>query len=155
MLIIFDKDSTLVASIEGRPANTIEEHTLMPGVLAKCQQLKAEGHILAVASNQGGVAFGYLSYKQAQALMQYVAGLIGADYALFCPYHPNGTVKKYARESLHRKPNPGMLLTIARRAKIDNPDEIVFVGDLDTDQEAAKRAGIRFVWAADFFSSSL
>ncbi len=153
MLIIFDKDSTLVASIEGRPANTIEEHSLLPGVLEKCQQLKAEGHILAVASNQGGVAFGYVTYKQMQTVMQHVAELIGANYAIFCPYHPNGTVKKYARESLHRKPNPGMLLTLARRAKFDDPTQILFVGDLDTDREAAERAGIRFAWAAEFFSS--
>lgn len=153
MLIIFDKDSTLVASIEGRPANTIEEHSLLPGVLEKCQQLKADGHVLAVASNQGGVAFGYVTYKQMQTVMLYVAELIGADYAIFCPYHPKGTVKKYARESLHRKPNPGMLLTLARRAKVDDPTQILFVGDLDTDKEAAERAGIGFAWAAEFFSS--
>lgn len=151
MLIIFDKDSTLVESIDDRPANRLEEHRLLPGVLEKCRQLKAEGHILGIASNQGGVAFGHLPYRMAQALMQHLASEIGADYALFCPYHPRGTVKRYARESLFRKPNPGMILEIARRARVDNPQDILFVGDLETDQQAAFRAGVQFAWAKDFF----
>lgn len=151
MLIIFDKDGTLVESIDGRPANLIAEHRLLPNVLAKCQQLKAEGHTLAIASNQGGVAFGFFSIKEARAIMEHAATLIGADFYTFCPAHPKGRIKKYAYESIYRKPNPGMLFELAHRAKVSNTEDILFVGDLDTDQQAAARAGIRFEWAQDYF----
>ena len=30
-------------------------------------------------------------------------------------------------------------------------DETLFVGDMDRDEEAASRAGIRFLWAHEFF----
>lgn len=151
MLIIFDKDGTLVESIDGRPANILEEHKLLPNVVEKCAQLKAEGHMLGIASNQGGVAFGYMRYNAAKALMLHLTEQIGADYMMFCPYHPHGSIKRYARESLCRKPNPGMIFEIARRAKMDDPQQILFVGDLETDQAAAARAGVQFAWAKDFF----
>ena len=151
MLIIFDKDSTLVESLGGRPANSIHEHRLLPNVLEKCAALKAAGHQLGIASNQGGVAFGYLSLDEARAIMEHAASLINADFYTFCPAHPKGKVKAFAYESLYRKPNPGMILDLAQRAGVQNVAEILFVGDLDTDQEAARRAGVKFEWAKDFF----
>jgi phosphoglycolate phosphatase-like HAD superfamily hydrolase len=33
-----------------------------------------------------------------------------------------------------------------------SPDETLFVGDFETDQQAAENAGVRFSWAEEFFT---
>jgi phosphoglycolate phosphatase-like HAD superfamily hydrolase len=43
-----------------------------------------------------------------------------------------------------------MLLRILRRFEAA-PDEALYVGDLDIDEQAARRAGVAFRWARDFF----
>jgi histidinol phosphatase-like enzyme len=48
------------------------------------------------------------------------------------------------------KPSPGMLNRILRRFGAAT-EEALYVGDLDIDREAARRAGIAFEWARDFF----
>jgi D-glycero-D-manno-heptose 1,7-bisphosphate phosphatase len=49
-----------------------------------------------------------------------------------------------------RKPEPEMLLRLMRRFAAA-PAETLFVGDMDRDEEAARRAGTRFMWAHEFF----
>jgi D-glycero-D-manno-heptose 1,7-bisphosphate phosphatase len=154
MLIVFDKDGTLVADVAGRPPNAISEQKLLPGVAEKCAELRAQGHTLAVASNQGGVAYGYMSFAEAELIVAHAAGLIGAELAQMCPYHPKGTVEPWNREAACRKPNPGMLLSIMEKAGF-GPEDTLYVGDWGTDEQAAEAAGVRFEWASKFFGITL
>jgi D-glycero-D-manno-heptose 1,7-bisphosphate phosphatase len=153
MLIIFDKDGTLVADVDGRPPNTISEQKLLPGVAEKCAELRAQGHILAVASNQGGVAYGFMTDAQAQAIVRHAAELIEAKIWNYCPHHPKGTVPEFSYECKCRKPKPQMIydiITVARNLGVDT-SEVVYVGDWGTDEQAAEAAGVRFEWASKFF----
>lgn len=151
MLIIFDKDDTLVQNPEpGRPANTPDEQVLFPDVIERCGQLRAEGHTLAVASNQGGVAFGHFDHRAAVLLVKSVADAIGADLYAVCVTHPRGTVKRAKRDSRFRKPNPGMLQYLMDALGFA-PDDTLYVGDMESDRQAAAAAGVRFAWAWDFF----
>jgi len=153
MLYIFDKDGTIIASYGNRPANTIEEQHLLPGVGEKCAELRAQGHHLAVASNQGGVAFGFITNDQARALVAHAARLIGTkDYA-YCPHHPKGTDPIHGIACGCRKPQPGMILQLILRNGIAASDTIV-VGDRDTDRQAAEAAGAHFIHADKFFERS-
>jgi len=49
-----------------------------------------------------------------------------------------------------RKPAPGMLLQAMTEAGVA-PDDTLFVGDMESDRLAAEAAGVRFMWARDFF----
>lgn len=49
-----------------------------------------------------------------------------------------------------RKPAPGMLTDLMAETGI-RADETVFIGDQETDRQAAEAAGCRFSWAWDFF----
>jgi len=152
-LYIFDKDGTLVTKKSGGDPpipNSVEEQVPLPGVTEKCRELKEAGHTLAIASNQGGVAFGYLKDREAGALMQHAADLIGAEGWSMCVHHPKGTVAAYAIECPRRKPAPGMLLDLMRRLRF-MPANTIYVGDMESDRQAAEAAGVQFVWAADFF----
>jgi D-glycero-D-manno-heptose 1,7-bisphosphate phosphatase len=155
MLIIFDKDGTLIAPVGSRPANTPAEQVPLPGVAAKFAQLRAAGHVLAIASNQGGVAWGFLSEREAQALVKDAAQKVGGvDFWRCCCYDKRAATRHpgnpFARPSRRRKPGPGMLREIIRAAGV-SPDDTLMVGDQDSDLLAAEAAGGRFVWAADFF----
>jgi HAD superfamily hydrolase (TIGR01549 family) len=48
------------------------------------------------------------------------------------------------------KPNPGMLLRIMQALEV-GPEATLYIGDLEIDQEAARRAGVAFMWAHEFF----
>ena len=74
MLYIFDKDNTLCRSKSGQKfINSVADQELIPGVAEKCAELRAQGHTLAVASNQGGVAWGYMDYHTAHAIVKNAA----------------------------------------------------------------------------------
>ena len=151
MLYIFDKDGTLVQDVDGkRPPNTLDEQKPFPDVLAKCQMLIAEGHLLAVASNQGGVAFGMMTATQAHALVQQITTYIGAITYAVCVTHPTGKKKSARRESHFRKPDGGMIEYLMDAIGV-LPADTVYIGDMDTDQQAAEAAGVKFEWAKDFF----
>jgi D-glycero-D-manno-heptose 1,7-bisphosphate phosphatase len=144
MLYIFAKDGTLVTK------NSVGEQVALPGVIEKCVELRQAGHILAIASNQGGVARGFISLDEADALMKHAADLIGAKWWKFCPHHPGGK-GSLGRECDCRKPKPGMLQSIMRHLGFW-PVSTIMIGDMESDRDAAAAAGVRFVWADEFFN---
>lgn len=156
-LLIFDKDGTLVKSVvnprtgKSHAPNRLEDQDYFEDVRAKCVQLVAEGHTLAVASNQGGVAFGIFPVEEAEALVQAAAIYIGAAGYRVCFNHPNGKIAPYNAESPNRKPAPGMLNELMQEFGF-LPQDTVMIGDWDTDKQAAEMAGCQFEWAHVFFA---
>lgn len=146
-LFIFDKDGTLVRELEGRPPNKPEEQVLIPGVKEKITELRAQGHTIAIASNQGGVAKRSITYGDGHAMMQDLQKKLGAHdvFYRFCPHHPD-----VDGECRCRKPKPGMLLDIMTSLDMQVSDTIM-IGNSDTDRRAANAAGVKFVWAKGFF----
>ncbi|MEK6223137.1 MAG: HAD-IIIA family hydrolase [Chloroflexota bacterium] len=167
-LAIFDIDGTLT-EIEAELRAKNPKHTTpnkrgeqvpIAGVPEKLAQLQADGIMIALATNRGGVAWGYNTLAEAHDLALEAAELCGIpDVPIYvCPYHAKARGKRvnreYAREDECRKPNPGMLNMAMGMAKVI-PAETIFVGDRDSDEEAAANAGVRFVWAEEFFVTSL
>lgn len=151
-LFIFDADGTLRwTTVKGQkyPLSS-GEWRLMPGVAERLRAIgwSAEGPWLAIASNQNGVAAGELTGETAQALMvEMIVAAIG--------HLPQRTqiamcMCDEAAACGCRKPEPGLLLRHLAHFGVA-PAEALFVGDLDSDAEAARRAGIPFRRAADFF----
>lgn len=161
MLYIFDKDGTLLSAVEKnngktRPANTPAEQVVLPGVAAKLNELRSNGNQIAIASNQGGVAWGFMTEEQAQILIDdCIEKIGGVDAWAWCPFDPKaegkpGSIKRFACESNERKPNPGMIHAIVNHVDAELSDTF-FIGDMESDQKAAGAAGVNFVWANDFF----
>jgi len=160
VLYIFDKDNTLVGGLVGnRPANTPDEQQPLPGVLEKLADLRAQDHMIAIASNQGGVAWGFIGEQQARALVRDAGQKVGGvDYWRCSCYDERaagrpGADPRFARASYRRKPRPGMLRELMREAGASAADTIM-IGDQESDRQAAEAAGCRFVWAVDFFRRS-
>jgi D-glycero-D-manno-heptose 1,7-bisphosphate phosphatase len=151
-LVIFDADGTLVRPKSGKDFREhADDWELLPGRLCACQGLQANGVKLAIASNQGGVAFGYLAEPAIRQALHDLGADIGAHMVRFCPFHPDGTLLQYRCDSADRKPSPGMLQAVMNQLKIPS-EHTLFVGDRSEDEGAAKAAGVAFQWADTFFA---
>ena len=80
-LLFLDRDGTLNRTFGSRPPNAPHEVTLLPGVQERLEHYAAEGWQLAVITNQGGVAAGYLTEEQAHAVLQRTIDLLGVPVA--------------------------------------------------------------------------
>ena len=153
-LVIFDVDGTISGTKSGATfRKTADDWQLLPGRKEKLAELKAQGVRLALASNQGGVAFGYMKQEDILRELQETAKALGVPMGgiYICYTHPKATIPRYHSEiDYRRKPQPGML----QEAMLDfeaEPDETLYVGDRPEDEEAARHAEIDFIWAHEFF----
>jgi histidinol-phosphate phosphatase family protein len=147
--VFFDRDNTLIASdgYLGDPSKV----TLVSGAADAIARTRQLGYSVVVISNQSGVARGMFSEEDVKAVNARMDELLAAenpaaivDRHEFCPFHPDGTVDVYARESDRRKPKPGMILSAAERLALDLARSWV-IGDAGRDIEAGRSAGCRTI----------
>jgi D-glycero-D-manno-heptose 1,7-bisphosphate phosphatase len=106
---------------------------------------RASGYT-AIVSNQGGVGLGHLSESMALNLLFNLADVLfdPRHYRVYmCPHAPSAGC-------ICRKPSPYALY----KAMADThsiPRDTLYVGDMESDREAAQRAGVAFLWAWEFF----
>lgn len=165
--IIFDLDGVLVRSFTTKP---------LPGAKERIAALKVQGVPIAIATNQAGPLWRYVTgdqkYPDAAQIVDNFRTIIDAlglqDVHWFVSIGDKRVQEMvgfqryqvaYAeiypslmnpfRECLHigshewRKPAPDMLLAIARHFNV-NPANCLFVGDMETDRQAAAAAGMQF-----------
>lgn len=169
MLYIFDFDGTLIRSFMREEAgkhgtelkaDVYDVVEVLPGRAEALRRLlTVEGHALAAATNQGGVAFGYQTVGQVALKMERVVEALGLQpYEMpvyVCHHHPKATADPdHWRDPAgcqRRKPAPGMLLEAMNDLGFSTR-QTVYVGDMDTDKLAAGAAGIAYVDAEEFFA---
>lgn len=123
-----------------------EDLVFVDGAPEAIRALNDAGFRVIVVSNQAGVARGFYSEEAVEVFHRAISDQLarrGAfiDHFYYCPFHPEGTVERYARAHGDRKPEPGMLLKAFEAFAIDR-ERSFLVGDMATDVEAARRAGI-------------
>jgi D-glycero-D-manno-heptose 1,7-bisphosphate phosphatase len=137
-LIIFDLDGTLTPQ---RPSSAHPfERVLLPGVLEKCAELRAGGALLAVASNQGGIAKG-LPIADLDEHMSWLKDVLGIQ-----------EWRCAIVAGQRKKPAPGMLLELVAHFGAA-AGETLFVGDADADRLAAAAAEVAYADSRSFFGS--
>jgi histidinol-phosphate phosphatase family protein len=153
-LLLLDRDGTLNRSLGDRPPDHPGEVELLPGVARTLHHRASLGCRLVIVTNQGGVAFGYRSHHQAWTTHQAVLDAlpVSVDASYLCPHHPEGTDPIYAVPCPSRKPAPGAVLDALARFGA-RPADCLFVGDRESDRQAAEAAGVPFAWPWDFFGS--
>ena len=123
-----------------------EDFIFTDGVFEACRQARDLGYHLVVVTNQAGIGRGLFSEDQFQQLSEWMCTRFadqGVDIArvLHAPTHPEEGIGIYKRESIDRKPGPGMLFK-ARDALGLDMGASALVGDRETDIEAAIGAGV-------------
>ena len=145
--IFLDRDGTLIE--DPGYINHPDQVKLLDGVAEALIELKGMGYKLIVASNQSGVARGIVTEKVLGEIHNRLNQLLTEngtrlDGIYYCPYHPDGAVSKYRKDSDLRKPNPGMLLAAADEMDIDLGRSWA-IGNSGRDVEAGLRAGCKTI----------
>jgi D-glycero-D-manno-heptose 1,7-bisphosphate phosphatase len=156
--LFLDLDGTIRRSKSGDFISGPDDIVLFPEVEAKLWEYKDAGYLIFGVSNQGGIAFGYKTSDSVNAEMAATFALFTRNpfvEAVSCPYHPDGSISPWNRESMSRKPNTGLLALLENRAFFQgillDYAASLFVGDRDEDEQCAAKAGIAFQWANAFF----
>ena len=154
-LIIFDVDGTLTTTKSGaRVRKKAADWQWLPGRLAKLHALKQKGVQIAIATNQAGVAFGYLSqpalHKELERMLR--EAHLPPDTLYVCYTHPKATLSEFLEtgEKACRKPHPAMLLAAMQHFGVP-ADKTLYVGDRPVDKETASNAGVAYMPANEFF----
>lgn len=151
--VFFDRDNTLIANdgYLGDPGGV----ALVEGAAEIVARVRTLGYAVVVFSNQSGVARGMFTEEDVHRVNARLDEMLAdlnpqaiIDRHEFCPFHPEGSVSEYAKESELRKPKPGMIHQAAERLALDLSKSWV-IGDAPRDIEAGKAAGCRTIWFKD------
>ena len=147
-IAFLDRDGVLNASkIKNGYVGFIKDFKWIPGAKKVIKFLKKNGFKVVIVTNQSGIARGYFSIKDVYKLHRYLNDELikfgtSVDKIYFCPYHKDGIVKKYKKNSILRKPRIGMFLKASKVWNIDKKKSFM-IGDQITDIEFAKGARIQ------------
>jgi D-glycero-D-manno-heptose 1,7-bisphosphate phosphatase len=154
--VFLDRDGVLndpvLDPVDGRPESPLraEDVVLAEGAVEGCLQLREQGFLLLVASNQPAAAKGKATLAGLRAVHDRVVFLLTAagvtiDDWRYCFHHPQATDPALLGDPCGcRKPAPGMLLDLAAAHDVDLAASWM-VGDSDGDVEAGLAAGCRTV----------
>ncbi len=145
--VFFDRDGTLIED-PGYLSHP-DQVKLLDGAAETLKEVSLLGYKTVVVSNQSAVARGIVSEEMLERIHQRLRELLalkGAslDGIYYCPYHPDGVIPNYRRDSDWRKPEPGMLLAAAEEMDLDLKQSWM-IGDSGRDVEAGRRAGCRTI----------
>jgi D-glycero-D-manno-heptose 1,7-bisphosphate phosphatase len=118
-----------------------EEVELCPGVPKLLGHAKQSGWPVVLITNQSGIARGFFSWKDYEAVTQRLLELLG-DASPLTAIYANGHGPDAAPNSW-RKPSPGMLLAAAEELNLDLSRSIL-AGDRLSDLQAGEKAGLRY-----------
>ncbi|WP_051978622.1 D-glycero-alpha-D-manno-heptose-1,7-bisphosphate 7-phosphatase [Edaphobacter aggregans] len=143
--LFLDRDG--VVNVEVGYLHRVEDVRFVPGIFSLCRTAMGLGYRLVVVTNQAGIARGFYTEADFEALMVWMRGALRVegvelDAVYHCPYHPEHGVGEYRREHEDRKPGTGMLRRAAREFGVSLADSVM-VGDRCSDIAAANSAGLR------------
>lgn len=140
-VIILDRDGIINHRMPKRQyLSSIDQLNYINENLQIFKKLSKKGYYFIVASNQPGIALGSVSKEFLFELSQKITTdlrLIGVNILAFyyCKHH-------WDEQCNCRKPKPGLLLSICSDFKL-SLQNTTFIGDEDTDIEAANLAGMK------------
>jgi D-glycero-D-manno-heptose 1,7-bisphosphate phosphatase len=138
-LVILDRDGTINEDSE-EYIKSPDEWRPIKGSLEAIARLTQADYRVVVATNQSGIARGLFDTRTLFAIHDTLLRALAKhggriDAFFFCPHAPEAGCSC-------RKPQPGMLLEVARRFNVPL-DQAYMVGDTLRDLQAAAAAGAR------------
>jgi D-glycero-D-manno-heptose 1,7-bisphosphate phosphatase len=140
--VFLDRDGVLNQAVvrngKPHPPANAKELTLAPDANVALLELKAQGFLLLVVTNQPDVAKGITTQAAVEEINGKLASELPLDDVFVC-YHQDSD------RCDCRKPKPGMILAAARKHSVDLSESFM-VGDRWRDVEAGQNAGCRTIF---------
>lgn len=134
--VLFDRDGTIVVDVPYNGDPSLVQP--MPGAREVLDGLRSRGVPVGVVTNQSGIARGFVTREQVDAVNARVEELLGPfDVWEICPHGSDDGCPC-------RKPAPGMVLSASARLDLE-PSDVAVIGDIGADMGAAAAAGARAV----------
>ncbi|SET89417.1 D-glycero-beta-D-manno-heptose 1,7-bisphosphate 7-phosphatase [Thalassotalea agarivorans] len=142
--LFLDRDG--IVNIDKGYVHNIADIEFVEGIFALCKKAYQQGYKIIMVTNQSGIGRGYYSEDDFTALTEWIHAAfaqkgIEVSATYFCPHHPTKGKGKYLTSCECRKPAPGMLIQAKEQNNIDFLQSI-YIGDKDSDMEAAQKVGI-------------
>lgn len=145
-VIFLDRDGTI--HVDKRFVHRIEQVELIPGVVDGLRILQGPGFLLAVVSNQSGVARGRYPESDVQRVNTYIRDVLAEQGVhirtiVYCPHHIEGSVPKYAIECECRKPKTGLARQVETVVGPIDYSNSWSIGDKPADHEFGVKLGMK------------
>ena len=140
-VILLDRDGVLnVKAPSGDYIKTASECEVLDTYVDLLRLISKQGFQFAICTNQAGIARGFMPMESVETINQFLTdrwSQLGIDIRgwFVCPHHWDDLCQC-------RKPKPGLLLAAIKEFDL-NRDEVVLLGDQQTDVLAAQNAGIK------------
>lgn len=147
--IFLDRDGTINHD-RGGYTHSVKNFKFIKGTIKILKKITNMNYYIFIVTNQAGIAKKKFTLEQFYKLHNYIKdkflkNKIYIHDVKFCPYHPEGTVIKYKKNTAYRKPGNLMLEDLKTRWDI-NLKKSLMVGDKKTDLLAAKKSSIKFMY---------
>lgn len=153
--VFIDRDGTLNEMVYDETHGLLdsprrpEQVRLVKGAASFLRGVGKLGFATVVVTNQPGVAKGTMTLDDVYAVNRRVARLLAAEHAewddiRFCPHHPKGKRRGFAKSCSCRKPKPGMLTDAAGDLGLSLKGSWM-IGDGLSDMQAGRAAGCRTI----------
>jgi UDP-N-acetylmuramoyl-tripeptide--D-alanyl-D-alanine ligase len=146
--IFLDRDGTINEEVNYLKRS--EDIRFYPNTIKALRNFKNSEFLNIIITNQSGIARGYLTedglkeiHSEFRKLLTDEGGEL-IDDIYYSPYHTDGTIEIYKKESEDRKPGIGMIRKSILKHNIDI-SESYFIGDSYTDMLCAKNAGLKMI----------
>ena len=143
--VFLDRDGTLIEEVGylDRPERVV----LFPWSVDAIRALNRAGLRVIVVTNQSGIARGFFTPAVVDAVHQRITDRLAeggatVDAYYYCPHHPDGKVREYARACDCRKPGRGLVDRAVQEFGID-PEHSYAVGDRWLDVALARTIGAK------------
>ncbi len=138
--VFLDRDG-VINHDPGDYTKSVDEFTVLPGVVESMLKWQQDGFGLIVITNQGGLAKGLYTEDDLHAMHQYFQGIcalqgVVVDAFYYCPHHSD------FHKCLCRKPGSLLIEKALHHFQL-NPQDCVMIGDKQRDMDAAAGAGVK------------
>lgn len=145
--VFLDRDGTINEDVGY--LDRFERLVLYPACIDAVRLLNRAGYLVAVVTNQAGVAQGLYGEDFVRDLHRHIAERFSAggariDGFYYCPHLSTAAVAEYRRDCDCRKPRPGLVRQAERDLRVDLARSFV-VGDRWRDVEMGQTVGARTV----------
>lgn len=143
--LFLDRDG--IINVDHGYVYKIEEFEFMPKIFDLCKLAVEKGYLIIVITNQSGIGRGKyteLDFEKLTKWMieQFSINSIYITDVFYCPHHPEKAIGHYLKTCDCRKPAPGLINQAVSKYQID-ANQSIFIGDKQSDIEAATFAGIQ------------